>query len=145
MKTVKFPKLPVGRPSKEVKAEYEHVLVPAFINMMKEVQSALDFKMGGRAWCYYLETNLRAINKNDFDAAQMKINDWRKEGVFPPDFILLDGKRKYECKETGINWNSPKDHAEDILNRIRYQHKFYKPFSFWDTQEYFLIMWVEKV
>src|SRR5262245_3887831 len=52
--TMKLPRCPMGRPSKETAARYEEE-VRAWCAELLEVHSGLDFAPGVRGWCYILE------------------------------------------------------------------------------------------
>src|SRR5262249_44673256 len=73
-----LPRLPPHRPNAATKAAYQDK-VAEFCRILLEVQSRLDFSVGSRGWAYVLEGE-RLIDKDDFDAAELLINNCRKSG-----------------------------------------------------------------
>ena len=69
-----------GAQSEESKARYQREL-ERFALQVRQIGSTLDFKVGGRGWCYILEEH--GLAKGDFDLAEKLINDCRKEGLLP--------------------------------------------------------------
>jgi len=51
-----------------------------------DTQRSHPVKYSSKGWCYLLE-GLRKIDKGDFDACQKAINNCRKIGLLPIDFV----------------------------------------------------------
>jgi hypothetical protein len=102
----------------------------------------LDFKVSSRGWCYILEDH--GLVKGDFDAAQKLINECRKDGNLPLDIVVDDGAREFNNLES-IDENDPEGEAEWLVNYVQKAHANYLPFSFWNFQDYYIEMLVEKI
>jgi hypothetical protein len=137
-----LPKLPAHRPSAAVRERYE-IEVAEFCAHLQEVASRQDFRIsGGRGWAYILEGD-RTIDKNDIDAAERLINDCRKNGALPADICGEDSKRAVENLEDLDNPN-PRQRAQEVINYVNRAENYYYPFSFWNDQECYVQMAVEK-
>ena len=102
----------------------------------------LDIKVSSRGWSYVLEEH--GLNKGDFDVAQSLINDCRRSGRLPLDICAEDDDGKFENLED-IDDETVEERAESIVNSLRYSHKWFTPFSFWEDQPYYLQQLVEKI
>jgi len=102
----------------------------------------LIFQSARGGWCYILEEH--GLSKGDFDNAQEVIAECRRQRLLPMDIVAEDGARAFENLEF-IDDTSPEEEAADILKRALYGVENYWPFSFWDDQDYYLEMLVEKV
>ena len=94
-----------------------------------------------RGWCYVLEEC--GLGKNDFDAAENMIVELRKAGVIPLDCVLEDQAREWSGFEY-VDEGDPEKEAERILESLSLNIRWYQPTSFWDTQDNFVVMAVEK-
>jgi len=131
-----------GRPSKKTSEQYDRDL-QAFCDEIEEIVSTLDFKVSSRGWCYILEEY--GLLKSDFDIVQTLINDCRKSGMLPLDICAEDQPRTFKNVEN-VDDTTPEEEAEAwieyILNSAWQQ---YTKVSFWDDQEYYIQMLVEKI
>jgi hypothetical protein len=98
--------------------------------------------VSSRGWCYLMEEH--GLKKGDFDEAQRLINDCRKSGRLPLDICCEDERRGGENLEY-IDSTDPTEEAEAIIERMNEAEKNYFPFSFWDAQDTYVQMMVEKV
>jgi hypothetical protein len=137
-----LPKRARGRLSKEAEEAYQ-ADVRAFCAQIIQIRSSLDFEVSSRGWCYILEGQI-GLGKGEFDDAQKLINDCRKDGKLPIDICAEDGSRATVNLEE-IDTRTPEDEALDWRKAIENAHNGYTPFSFWENQEYYLEMWVEKI
>lgn len=131
-----------GRQTPAATAAYEAALVE-FCAMLRQIQSAVDFKMSARGWAYNLE-NDGIITKGQIDAAQDLINTCRKNGLLPLDFTAADKGRECIGLEE-IDATSPEEEAGNIVERVGWAHELYVPFSFWRDQDHYVEMLVEKI
>ena len=136
-----LPRRPRGRMSKAGKANYAKSLA-AFCDAIIQIDLSLDFKVGSRGWCYLLEEY--GLDKGDFNAAQKLIADCRKSGELPLDICAEDGARGFINLEK-LDVDDPEVKAEDLLGYVQSAHAYYQPFSFWDTQDFYVQMMVEKI
>ena len=95
-----------------------------------------------RGWCYSLEPF--GLFKGDFDSAEELIKELRLDGTVPLDAILEDKMREWHGFESTHNKDTA-DYAKTIISYIRYYLENYRPFSFWDRQDSFVCMAVEKI
>ena len=141
--TFEFPALPPHKPSE---AQYSRYLlqVRQLKTWMTAYMDGLGFAPSARGWCYALEDH-RVINKGDFKKATTKIADFRKCGLLPFSLVAEDTAREME----GYDYYSRAETGEEFLmnalkDAIR-KSEAYKPVSYWEYQDYFPIVMVEKV
>ena len=83
--------------------------------------------------------------KSEFDNTQTLINDCRKSGMLPLDICLEDQARTFNNVEE-VDDTTPEEEAAEwidyVLNSAWGQ---YNGVSFWDDQEYYIQMLVEKI
>ncbi len=104
---MEIPKRKTGGQTKAKQVKYNQDMT-LFANALINEQSSIDFKIGTRGWCYFLEGK-KLISKGDFDLAVAKISEARKNGLLPVDFSAEDIKRK------AINVVYADDDVEDTL------------------------------
>ena len=131
-----------GRPTQKAIEKYDQDLM-AFCETIMKINSSLDFMVSARGWCYILEEY--GLLKSDFDDAQKVIGVCRKNGKLPLDICAEDEPRVFTNVET-INDTTPEEEAtawiDYVMNEAWQQ---YINFSFWDDQEYYIQMLVEKI
>jgi hypothetical protein len=138
----RLPKGIRGTLSREAKAELE-AEIENFCQYILQIKSRLDFDVSARGWAYILEQD-GIITKGEFDAAQGLINKCRKAGQLPLDICTEDETRRPDNLE-GIDDTTPEEEAEWIIHNMLKRSDYYRPISFWEKQEYYIEMWVEKV
>ena len=141
MTAITIPKRRSGRQSPAAIEQYDRDLAE-FCAALKQIDSTLEFKVSSRGWCYVLEEY--GLNKGDFDAAQNLINDCRKDGRLPIDFVLVDQSRAFDGQEA-IWGHSAESAARNIVDEIEDAHLSYTPHSFWDDKDVYIQAVVEKV
>lgn len=114
----------------------------AFAAYIKEFQTWIDFKLSSRGWGYQLE-GFGLINKGQFDRVQDAINDCRKMGFLPIDFVAGDEARSFECVKTP-DTISTNEHVIRWINALRHSYDYYTP-DYWSGEEYYVQMLVEKI
>lgn len=128
-----------GRGTKERQDRYR-----AFTEALAAVMRA-QYKAGvrwsTRGWCYALEEV--GLGKNDFDAAENIIVKLRKDGMIPLDAVLEDQAREWSGFEY-LDHENIEDEATGILEAINRNIRNYQPVSFWDLQDCYVCMAVEK-
>lgn len=113
----------------------------AFANTLIKIDKETGFKVSSRGWAYQLE-GLGLITKGEFNRVQNLINECRKNGMLPIDFVAEEDARRFD----GI-------HAPDTLSMNDYLRSWiettlragdiYQP-DYWDDEMYFIQMLVEK-
>jgi hypothetical protein len=137
-----LPKRPRGRPSAAAEVIYREQ-VAAFCQLILQINSTMDFKVGSRGWCYILERhNLR---KGDFDAGEKLITACRKSGELPLDICAEDASREAINIEQ-IDGNDVPEEVESWVDHLRNRaHETYTPNSFWDDLDVYIEVAVEKL
>ncbi len=141
MSDLSLPRRPRGRLSAAREADYQADRA-AFCAAMIEIRARLDFSIGSRGWCYILEEH--GLDKGDFNAAQTLISDCRKTGELPLDIVAEDDAREFINVER-VDRVSVEDKAASVLSYVRSAHRYYEPLSFWDFQDCYVQMMVEKI
>jgi hypothetical protein len=139
--SIALPCLPRGRPSSSARTTYDAEL-EVFCERILEIKSRLDFEVSSRGWCYILEEH--GLAKGDFDAAQSLIAECRRQRLLPMDIVAEDGARSFDNLEQ-LDDDPPEQRAEAIVGSIKYGHLYYTPLSFWEDQDVYLEMLVEKI
>lgn len=116
-----------------------------FAEEMKLLQAKMPRKVSSRGWCYILE-GLNVINKGQFDLLQDKINECRKEGLLPLDFVEADDSRQfYNREDIHVETETPRDYLKRKIEYLRDVDEDKEDVAFWENQEYFIEMAVEKI
>lgn len=115
----------------------------AFADELLKIQSQIDFKVSARGWCYQLE-QFGLITKAGFDKVESLINkECRQRGYLPIDFVAEEESRKFSGVELP-NGASPQEFIESFLNDVLIAERYYTP-DWWDGEEYYIQMVVEKI
>jgi hypothetical protein len=136
-----LPQLPRGRPSSSLRWAYQEEL-QAFCARILKIKSRLDFELSSRGWPYILEEH--GLNKGNFDGAQSLIAECRRQRLLPMNIVAEDGARAFDHLED-LDDDNPEEFASQIVQRLRYEHLYYTPISFWEEQEFYIEMLVEKI
>ena len=120
----------------------QNMLLKIFADKLIELQKSYDCKYGSRDWCYILE-GYNLIRKGQFDYVQKNlINECRKRGFLPIDFIARDESRRIH------NLYRPETESVEVLVSEQIEILFdlgeYHRLPYWDNEEYFIQMGVEK-
>lgn len=120
----------------------QNMLLRIFANKLIELQENYDSKYGSRDWCYILE-GYNLITKGQFDYVQTSlINECRKRGFLAIDFIAEDEARQI------INSYRPESETVEAIVSEQIEILFdlgdYHRLPYWDDEEYFIQMGVEK-
>jgi hypothetical protein len=130
-----------GRPSAAAQARYEHEIA-GFVAYILKIASRLDFHPSSRGWGYVLE-NERLIDKGDIGVAEKLINDLRKDGRLPLRICAEDQRRSVEGLQQ-IDGDIA-DEVEAWANGLRHAAANYAPVGFWERQDNYVEIVVEKV
>jgi hypothetical protein len=137
---VSLPTRKRGRQTAEAQEQYAAEL-EVFCQTILQIRSTLGFAATARGYCYYLEGH-GEITKAQFDAAQKLIGDCRKDGSLSYDICATDETRE----ATGLERldDDVEDEANRAVHACRNWHHDYTPFSFWDDQDIYIEIAVEK-
>lgn len=136
-----IPKRAKGRQSVHEGERYEAELA-AFCAAIVHIRSTINFDVSSRGWCYLLENH--GVTDGDFAAVQGLINDCRKSGALPLDICCPDERRSADGLEV-IHDGDPVKYAYTLVEGLRSANGMYIPFSFWDEQDCYVEMVVEKI
>lgn len=116
-----------------------------FANILQRMQSGIDFKVSSRGWCYLMEQS-GYINKAQFDKVDSAINRCRKEGLLPVDFVAEEAARAFENVEepNELGGKTMEGILEWMLRDVLSGDRYYTP-NWWDGEEYYIQMLVEKI
>ena len=135
-----LPKRGTGQQNKADQAIYDEQMEAFCAGIIELI--GLDFEVGARGWGYVCEAH-NLITKADIDRAEKLVNDCRKSGMLPLDICLVDEGRAFDHVQR-IDDETPEEQAEWIVDYINTAHSDYWPESFWDDQEFYVQMVVEK-
>lgn len=116
--------------------------LPAFVNVLLEIQSRIGFTVSSRGWAYLME-QAGYINKSQFDKVEDAINRCRKNGLLPVDFVAEEDSRAFQGiikPSTGTVKDTLKWMLSDVLDGSRY----FIP-DYWEGEEYYIQVVVEKI
>lgn len=113
-----------------------------FAEKITELSEQIGFKVSARGWCYQLETE-RLINKDEFDKVESWINKCRKKGILPIDFTAEEEGRKFSGVEKPHE-QSPIQEMKEWIEAAMQSEIYYIP-NWWDGEEYYIQMLVEKI
>lgn len=125
--------------------EYE-LKLEAFASEIRDIDAKRTNRIeySTRGWCYLLE-GLGKIDKDEFSSCQKAINDCRKIGLLPIDFVAEDQDETRRFKGI-IEVSEPADLLADVqsdLDRILKNLQI-ESTDFWAEEKYYLMMCVEK-
>lgn len=113
-----------------------------FAQELQRMSQDIGFKVSARGWCYLLE-QARIIDKDGFDKAEGYINDCRKKGFLPVDFVAEEDARAF----AGVS-NQTDGTIKSILQwtcaDVLTGHRYYEP-DWWEGEDYYVQMLVEKI
>ena len=113
-----------------------------FATGLEILSDDIGFRMSARGWAYTLE-GLRLINKDQFDRVETLINSCREKGYLPIDFTAEEEGRKFSGVETPSTDSIPGFMAR-YVNAVSECEKYFTP-EWWDGEEYYIQMLVEKI
>lgn len=118
------------------------VAMAAFAEQLEKIGERAGFKISARGWCYQLE-GFGLVNKSQFDFVEEQINRCRKRGFLPVDFVAEEEARQFSGIENPTT-ASPENYMKQYLDAAMECEKYYTP-DWWDGEEYYIQMVVEKI
>lgn len=113
-----------------------------FVEFINRTAEAIGFKVSSRGWGYILEQK-GIITKDQFDKVEALINRCRKRGLLPVDFVAEESSRAFHEIHHPTE-ATMHDHIESWLNAAYNCDDYYHP-NWWDGEEYYIQMLVEKI
>lgn len=126
----------------ELKRSYQKHELADFADKLKDISSTIGFKVSSRGWCYILE-GYRLINKDQFDKVDTLINNCRRHGYLPIDFVAEEASRQF----TGVEEPNDETVVQMFGNYLRGAMKapdYFTP-DWWAGEDYYIQMVVEKI
>ena len=128
--------LPSGRGKKRDAALVE------FASELLSLQRRIGFKISARGWCYQLEQE-GYITKGEFGKAESALNECRRRGALPIDFVAEEKAREFSGIEIP-NTETPQEYLLSWLEELGDLGDYYTP-DWWEGEEYYIQMVVEKI
>lgn len=149
---IKLPEQKRGRKSKQDKLIYESDLQNLAFKLREtqfKISGTLHIKdsdkVSARGWCYLLE-GFGTITKDQFNYCQKIINECRKKGYLPIDFTAQDESRSFfNVENLTEDYQSPPDYIIEWLDFVKDIDEKKDDVAFWESQEYYLQIMVEKI
>jgi hypothetical protein len=109
-----------------------------------DAQRTNPIKYSSRGWCYLLE-GLGKIHKGEFDSCQKAINDCRKIGLLPIDFVREDQDETRRFQGI-IEASDPTDCLRNIKDEVSRMLENLPSYAtdYWIGEQYYVMMCVEK-
>lgn len=128
-------------PSRGANRLYE---LQQFAEQLIEIDEKTGFKVSSRGWCYQLE-GYGVITKGEFNRVNNLINECRKNGMLPIDFVAEESARRFEGV-TEPSWltETPEEALKSWIQATIDAGKHYTP-DYWNGEKYYIQMLVEKV
>lgn len=130
-----------GRRSHTDRRNYD-LDVKRFCERVLEWDKLNTFRMSARGWCYLLEQH-GEITKGEFDAASALINECRKNGMLPVDIVSQNERTGTDGIER-LAWDNVDGQCDALEKNLILAPYSYCPISFWNDQQYYVEMAVEK-
>ena len=115
----------------------------ALLKLKEQVKDEIDYDPGARGWCYLMEEH--GLSKDEFDKAEALITACRKDGSLPLDFCGDDDVAREFSNIEELDESDPIARAREIVEYVNEAEDTYDPVSFWDYQDCYVQMTVEKV
>lgn len=109
---------------------------------LEGIQRTIDFKVSARGWAYLLE-QAGAVTKAEFDKVEAAVNECRAQGYLPVDFVAEEEARGFSGVEIPDD-GSPEAYLASLLRGAMNAGEYYKV-DWWDGEEYYIQMVVEKI
>lgn len=112
-----------------------------FAEQLIEIDNETGFKVSSRGWCYQLEGLV--ITKGDFNRVQSLINECRKNGLLPINFVAEESARQFENVWVPTE-RTPKENLIEWVQATLDAGNYHNP-DYWENENYYIQMLVEKV
>jgi hypothetical protein len=113
-----------------------------FCDTVESLSRKIGFKVSSRGWGYIMEQE-GWITKDQFDKIEDIINRARKNGMLPVDFVAEESARAF----SEIHVPSESSYEEHIISWLEAaleSDRYFTP-DWWDDEEYYIQMVVEKI
>lgn len=117
-----------------------------FALILHQMQQGINFRVSSRGWCYLCEQK-GYIDKSQFDKVDSAVNRCRKMGLLPVDFVAEESARAFiGVEKPNIFTDKPtvKHTLQWLMKQVLQGDRYYTP-DWWDGEEYYIQMLVEKI
>ena len=115
-----------------------------FAQMLIKLSRQIDMKVSSRGWCYIMEQEGH-IDKGQFNRVADAINDLRREGLLPVDFVAEESARSFTGVDTFTShWKNADAVIEWLTRDLLDGAEYYRP-DWWEGEEYYIQCVVEKI
>jgi len=126
----------------DIRKRYSDTTLREFADYVKEISARIGFKVSSRGWCYQLE-QAGYITKDNFDKVTTLINNCRKKGFLPVDFVAEDSPREFKNIVTPDKDIDFESFLTDRLESVFDLGHHYTP-DYWKGEKYYIQIVVEK-
>ncbi len=112
------------------------------VEVLKDLQAKIGFRVSARGWCYAME-QAGYVNKSQFNKVEEAINNCRKEGILPVDFVAEEDARAFAGVETPSG-ETIKGLLRRMLEDVLHGYNHFSP-DWMEGEEYYIQVLVEKV
>jgi hypothetical protein len=126
----------------ELKKRYNAKDLKQFADIMRGLSRKIGFKVSSRGWGYILEGE-RLINKDQFDKVATLINDCRKAGYLPIDFVAEEAARQFSGVEVPDKKSVVHQFASYLGGALAADEHTIP--DWWRNEKYYIQMVVEKI
>jgi len=113
-----------------------------FAEMLGSIDKQIGFKLSARGWCYQLE-GFGLITKAQFNRIENILNKCRAKGYLAIDFTAEEEARQFSGIEIPQEL-TPAEYLKEYLRAPLRCEEWYTP-DWWDGEEYYIQMVVEKI
>lgn len=113
-----------------------------FASQLEGISQQIGFKVSARGWAYILEQS-GLITKAEFDRIESLINEMRRLGLLPVDFVAEETARAFSGVEEPDD-RTPESYLAALLRGGLKAQEYYTP-DWWDGEKYYIQMVVEKI
>lgn len=140
---IEFPSSNINKRTIIGRSDWDKALVKFATSLIHFQSKSSLKKISARGWCYLIET-AGFINKDQFDLCQDVINECRVKGILPIDFVAIDSNRSFYFVDN-IDYQEPAEYLIEWIDYVKDLEIHKKDFEFWESQEYYIQMMVEKI
>lgn len=127
----------------KLKDRYKKTELEDFANQIQKISRTIGFKVSSRGWCYILE-GYRLINKDQFDKVDSLINNCRRHGYLPIDFVAEESSRQFSGVEEPTGGTVVEMFGDRLKMYLESAADFFNP-DWWKDEKHYIQMVVEKI
>ena len=113
-----------------------------FAQYLKDLDEEIGFRVSSRGWAYIMEQK-RLINKDEFDKVNTLINNCRRKGFLPIDFVAEESAREFQGVEIPSTVSVVTDFGRWLNGAMRVAEHY--NLDWWEDENYYIQCVVEKI